>query len=134
MDIDASREHLAARYPDLSGKEDARLVTAVASSDLPEAWRDIAVRLDQRAQPFPPVSAEDAEAALVLLAYVRKTLDLDEKRLLDIARDRGVTWPRIAAALELGSAQGAQQRRKRLDSVREYLEIDPSRRSSKAEG
>lgn len=53
-------------------------------------------------------------AGLRLLASARGELDQLEVGLLFEARARGLTWPRIAEALGLGSAQAAQQRSERL--------------------
>ncbi|WP_055689104.1 hypothetical protein [Streptomyces prasinus] len=129
MDVDSARAHLAARYTELADASVERMVRAIASSDLQSEWRDIAVRWEPDCKTErPPASAEDAEAALVLLTLVRRMLDQDERRLIDIARDRKVTWPRIARALGLGQPQGAQQRRKRL-AAGDRLP-DPSRRTS----
>lgn len=129
MDIEAARAHLVARYPALANDSTERMVHAIASSDLRVEWRDIAVRWESDCKTEqPPASAEDAEAALVLLALVRRMLDDDERRLIDIARDRRATWPRIAEALGLGQPQGAQQRRKRLEAKDALL--DPARRTS----
>lgn len=128
MDVNSARAHLAARYPNLANASSAQMVHAIASSDLQAAWRESAIRYDPDGAELPPVTAEDAEAALVLLVLVRRMLDQDEQRLIDIARDRQVTWPRIAQALDLHHPQGAQQRRKRLDLPDSLL--DPSRRTS----
>ncbi|MFI8944079.1 AAA family ATPase [Streptomyces syringium] len=133
MDIEAATAHLASKYPELNNTLPERMVHAIASSDLRVEWRDLAIRWESDSKTErPPASAEDAEAALVLLAMVRRVLDDDERRLIDIARDRMVTWPRIAEALGLGQPQGAQQRRKRLEA--EDALIDPARRTSKAKG
>ena len=51
---------------------------------------------------------------LRLLASARAELDQVEAGLLFAARGAGITWPRIADALDLGSAQAAQQRRNRV--------------------
>ncbi|MFF1733713.1 AAA family ATPase [Streptomyces sp. NPDC058247] len=133
MDIEAAAAHLVSRYPELNNTLPERMVHAIASSDLRVEWRDIAIRWEPDFKTEqPPASAEDAEAALVLLALVRRMLDNDERRLIDIARDRKVTWPRIAEALGLGQPQGAQQRRKRLEA--EDALLDPARRTSEAKG
>ena len=54
------------------------------------------------------------EAGLRLLVSARDELDQVEAGLLVAARGAGMTWPRIADALELGSAQAAQQRFNRV--------------------
>jgi hypothetical protein len=50
------------------------------------------------------------QAGLRLLPSARAELDQVEAGLLFAARAAGMTWPQIAAALHLGSAQAAQQR------------------------
>ncbi|MFF8610887.1 hypothetical protein ACF06X_33815 [Streptomyces sp. NPDC015346] len=133
MDAKAARDHLTAKYPLLLNADDAQLVHAISSSDFRVEWRNVAIRHDWDGDPdreLPPVTAEDTEAALVILADLRKRLDAQEKILIDTARDRKVSWPRIAQALGLSSPQGAQQRRKRLDA-KTWLDslLDPSRRN-----
>src|SRR4029453_9506703 len=54
------------------------------------------------------------EAGLRLLASARAELDQVEAGLLFAARGAGMTWPQIADALDLGSAQAAQQRFNRV--------------------
>ena len=54
------------------------------------------------------------EAGLRLLASARAELDQVEAGLLFAARGAGMTWPQIADALDLGSAQAAQQRLTRV--------------------
>jgi hypothetical protein len=55
-------------------------------------------------------------AGLRLLASARVELDQIEAGLLFAARGSGMTWPHIAEALGLGSAQAAQQRLNRVAS------------------
>jgi hypothetical protein len=50
------------------------------------------------------------QAGLRLLPSARAELDQAEAGLLFAARAAGMTWPQIAGALHLGSAQAAQQR------------------------
>jgi hypothetical protein len=93
-----------------------------------------AARLDRRPWQHPAQPASDADlvrfaawaarrpdadpellaAGLRLLASARAEFDQIEAGLLFAARSAGMTWPRIADALGLGSAQAAQQR---LDRV-----------------
>lgn len=54
------------------------------------------------------------EAGLRLLAPARAELDQVEAGLLFAARSAGMTWPQIADALGLGTAQAAQQRLTRV--------------------
>lgn len=53
-------------------------------------------------------------AALQLMPSARAELDQLEAGLLFAARSRGLTWPQIAHALGLASAQAAQQRTERI--------------------
>jgi len=53
-------------------------------------------------------------AGLRLLSSARVELDQIEAGLLFAARAGGMTWPQIAQALGLGSAQAAQQRLNRV--------------------
>ncbi|MFC0452903.1 hypothetical protein ACFSUH_15305 [Rhodococcus jostii] len=53
-------------------------------------------------------------AGLRLLSSARVELDQIEAGLLFAARGSGMTWPHIAEALGLGSAQAAQQRLNRV--------------------
>ncbi|MFD0690117.1 hypothetical protein [Actinomadura fibrosa] len=57
---------------------------------------------------------DDDEAAvlagLALLAAARAEVDQTEAALMFLARSQGLSWPRIARALGLASAQAAQQR------------------------
>jgi hypothetical protein len=54
------------------------------------------------------------EAGLRLLASARAELNQIEAGLLFAARGAGMTWPQVADALDLGSAQAAQQRLSRV--------------------
>ena len=58
--------------------------------------------------------ADEVLAALAALPTVRADLDRVERELIGAARDLGVGWPAIAAALGLGSRQAAEQRWLRL--------------------
>lgn len=129
MDTDAAEQHLTERYPDLAGASPERMVNAIASSDRRIEWRDLALRWYPDLAERPPATAEDAEAALVLLARLRTQLDDNERDLINIARDRNLTWRRIAHALGHRDSQGAQQRRKRLGDRTDSL-LDPSRRQA----
>jgi hypothetical protein len=62
----------------------------------------------------PDADPEVLAAGLRLLTSARAELDQIEAGLLFAVRAAGMTWPRIAGALDLGSAQAAQQRLHRL--------------------
>jgi hypothetical protein len=64
----------------------------------------------RESDPDPQVLA----AGLRLLTSARAELDQIEAGLLFAARGAGMTWPQIAGALDLGSAQAAQQRLNRV--------------------
>jgi hypothetical protein len=83
----------------------------------PTADADL-VRFAAWAAREPDVDPELLAAGLRLLAPARAELDQVEAGLLFAARAAGMTWPQIAGALDLGSAQAAQQRLNRvLDRV-----------------
>ncbi|GAA3029481.1 HSP18 transcriptional regulator [Actinokineospora globicatena] len=60
--------------------------------------------------------AEDVLAALTLLRHIRDELAGWEPRLIEAARDAGVSWARIAPALGVASRQAAERR---------YLRVRP---------
>ncbi|NSC24433.1 DNA-binding protein [Streptomyces albus subsp. chlorinus] len=62
----------------------------------------------------PEVDEADITAALTLVPRVRGELDELEEGLVRMARGRGMTWPRIAFGLGLGTPQAARQRYERL--------------------
>jgi DNA-binding CsgD family transcriptional regulator len=64
------------------------------------------------------VSPQEVLGALSQVAGERDRLDCNERALIDLARHRGITWRTIGHALGLGSAQAAQQRRKRLGKAK----------------
>ena len=61
-----------------------------------------------------PASTCDVLDALHQVIGERERLDRAERELIDMARRHGVTWSKIGRALGVGTAQAAQQRRKRL--------------------
>ncbi|WP_245601919.1 DNA-binding protein [Hamadaea tsunoensis] len=61
-----------------------------------------------------PIDEADLLAALTLLPRVRADLDTLETGLLDLARNRGLTWQSIAYGLGLNTAQAAKQRYDRV--------------------
>lgn len=64
----------------------------------------------------PGVDPDVLAAGLQLLGSARAELDQIEAGLLFAARAAGMTWPQVASALGLGSAQAAQQRAGRVTS------------------
>ncbi|MER7750181.1 hypothetical protein ABT013_33485 [Streptomyces bacillaris] len=80
---------------------------------------EIARRYDQicrRAQGHlqPEASETDVLAALLVLGTLRDKLLDDELMLITLARSYGVTWARIADALEMKSRQSAERRHLQL--------------------
>jgi hypothetical protein len=76
--------------------------------DQAQAWHGYPVRDE------PSVSAQDVLDALGQVKAGHEQLDRAERALVDMARRRGITWLKISRALGVGTAQAAQQRRKRL--------------------
>ena len=66
--------------------------------------------------PMPPLSPE-LKQAFRDVRRLREETDEAELTLLKSAREAGWTWRLIAAVMELGSAQAAQQRHERLAFV-----------------
>lgn len=62
----------------------------------------------------PAVGAEDVTAALLLVEEARRDATARERRIIEAARELGLTWKQIAAAIGLDSPQAAQQRYERL--------------------
>lgn len=60
---------------------------------------------------------EEIQAALGLLGQLRRQLDLRERDLIEAARGQGVSWHALAATLDLGSKQSAEQRYTRLSAL-----------------
>jgi hypothetical protein len=63
---------------------------------------------------FQAGTACDVLDALRQVTGEREQLDRAERELIGMARRHGVTWSKIGRALGVGTAQAAQQRRKRL--------------------
>lgn len=66
----------------------------------------------------PAKGSAELLAALAGMAALRRELDEIERDLIQDARDSGVSWARIATALELASRQAAEQRMLRLQGER----------------
>lgn len=64
----------------------------------------------------PVPGKRDVIAALRFTGEARRDLDLHEFALIEFARSCGATWLELADALDLGSAQAAQQRFQRLSA------------------
>lgn len=105
--LDALRE----RHPSMPNDATCA-VSAIASSDRREEWRDIAIRRES------PATIEDVTDALTVYARLRADLDSDERCLIDMARRRGVTWAEIARRLHLPNAAAAQRRHRQLVDAR----------------
>lgn len=107
---DSDRCHVAARSPKLS---DGAYAASRVLRDTATTNRDHS-GWDYRMRGEPPVSGQDALDALYQVRFQRARLEHAERELIDIARRHGITWLKISGILGLGSAQAAQQRRKRL--------------------
>lgn len=110
---------------------------------------EIARRYDltcQRAQGLrlPDASETDILAALLVTRVLRDKMNTDELMLITLARSRGITWARIADALELKSRQSAERRHLQLSqstradgsqprTQNERVESARERRSRRAE-
>ncbi|MFD0422428.1 hypothetical protein [Streptomyces parvus] len=80
---------------------------------------EIARRYDQicrRAQGRlqPEASETDVFAALLVIRMLREKLLTDELMLITLARSMGITWTRVADALEMKSRQSAERRHLQL--------------------
>src|SRR5947209_8639318 len=85
---------------------------------------------DTLRQPSP--TRDDLIAALGTVRGLRQELDDLERSLIDRARDSGVSWHDIAAALGLRSRQAAEQRRLRLTPARDPSAARRHRRDQQA--
>jgi hypothetical protein len=117
---------LKERYrPDHDGETDAaircRILTAVSTMDFYEEFKHESVK-----SPGPFADRDILDALFQIRAH-RSDLDDVERRLIEMARRRGITWQHISIALDVGTAQAAQQRHKRLaDSTLTDPRVDPN--------
>lgn len=110
------------------------LIEAVTGRVDPDATPDAAAERaeDDQALPDPPdlsdpvgdVAGEDVLAALVLLRHLRERIAAWEPELIAAARERGVSWVRLAPALGVASRQAAERR---------FLRLRPDGESTTAE-
>ncbi len=70
---------------------------------------DLVTRLIER-QAADEATETDLLAALLVLRTLRDKLKLDEGRIIGAARAKGVTWARVATALEMRTRQSAERR------------------------
>jgi hypothetical protein len=106
-DLDQAREVLgAAGAASLERRPWQHLGRPASDADL--------VRFAAWAAREPDIDPQVPAAGLRLLASARAELEQLETGLLFAARGAGMTWPQIAGALDLGSAQAAQQRLNRV--------------------
>ncbi|WP_432003944.1 hypothetical protein [Streptomyces sioyaensis] len=90
----------------------ARTVITLRTSGL---LSDVAAKYDQVTRLIERHAAEDATetallAALLVIRTLRDKLQLDEGRIIGAARTKGVTWARVATALEMRTRQSAERR------------------------
>lgn len=102
----AALRRLAEAFPKASASP-MGVVEAVSTCDEDGAWRSSALR-------GADVTTADVVDALTLVRSARHSLDSAERRLIDAARSRDLSWKEIAHALDIDSPQGAQSRRQRL--------------------
>ncbi|MFE0382130.1 hypothetical protein ACFW1M_42765 [Streptomyces inhibens] len=75
---------------------------------------DVAAKYDQVTRLIERHSADettetDLLAALLVIRTLRDKLQLDEGRIIGAARTKGVTWARVATALEMRTRQSAER-------------------------
>jgi hypothetical protein len=70
------------------------------------------------------LAAEDFAAALKLIPILQEDLETDERRLIEAARDFGMSWDQLAATLGRSSTQAMFQRYKRLGGRRAWTDDD----------
>ncbi|MGA4953773.1 hypothetical protein [Streptomyces lydicamycinicus] len=90
----------------------ARTVTTLRTSGLLSEVADkydLVTRLIER-QAVDEVSETDLLAALLVVRTLRDKLKLDEGRIIGAVRTKGVTWARVASALEMRTRQSAERR------------------------
>ncbi|MEU3189806.1 hypothetical protein ABZ686_04040 [Streptomyces sp. NPDC006992] len=85
--------------------------------------REIALKFDRicdRASGRLDIKVDDTDvlAALLVVRALRDKLDRSEYELISLARERGITWQRIADALEMRSRQAAERRHLQLSRAR----------------
>ncbi|MEW1753476.1 MULTISPECIES: hypothetical protein [Streptomyces] len=90
----------------------ARPVTTLRTSGL---LSEVADKYDLVTQLIERQAADEATetdllAALLVLRTLRDKLKLDEGRIIGAARTKGVTWARLATALEMRTRQSAERR------------------------
>lgn len=96
-------------FADFTLREASHLLTAYHG-----AWTGIGKWLPRRLLSADPASETDVLAALLVLGTLRDKLLDDELMLITLARTYGVTWTRIADALEMKSRQSAERRHLQL--------------------
>jgi hypothetical protein len=79
------------------------------------------------------VEETDLLAALLVGRVLRDKLLHDEGRLLGAARRRGITWARLAAALEMRNRQSAERRYLQLRTDLDEVSGEPLTQSERAE-
>lgn len=80
----------------------------------PDAAELISRVLKAAAQPRPTADIADLRAALALVAADRWATEKREQNLINLARNRGMSWRDIAWSLDLDSSQAAEKRFQRL--------------------
>lgn len=125
--ISAARERLASRYPrdarpsDLTALAwspiwfEAEMSEAISTGDNRREWTHPALGLRDDAPG--PLTTEDITDALALSACATYDRLRAERNLIDMARRRRVSWPRIARALALPDGRAAQRHHQLLQKL-----------------
>ncbi|MFD3682811.1 hypothetical protein [Streptomyces sp. NPDC058613] len=66
---------------------------------------------------FELVDEEDLLAALLVIRAIKTKFDIDEARIIGAAREKKVTWQRLAGAMELRSRSSAERRFLQLSEI-----------------
>ncbi|MGA4867212.1 hypothetical protein ACPB9J_31735 [Streptomyces lavendulocolor] len=119
-----------------------RVGTAAGMPSIPRDGKwlaDIATRYDRitkraREGAGPVVSETEVLAALRVTRTLRSKLDEDELALINLARQKRITWARIAEALEMRNRQSAERRRLQLSrAARRHDGSQPRTQSERVE-
>lgn len=102
-----TRERLRPRFNDGN--------TYPSNADLIESVCSATSRSDSE-----QVTADDTVDALRLISGERMSIDYRELRLIEAARDRGLSWPELGKRLGGRTAQAMQQRYRRLGGERSW--------------
>ncbi len=106
--LDRLRERFRPDHDEDRAGSRHRILTAISTMDFRPECRA------KEARSMRSADDRDILDALFQVKAERHCIDTTERRLIEMAKRRGVTWPYIALALDVGTPQAAQQRYKRL--------------------